>query len=312
MPNKLEYEYIKDIYYQNGYILVSLEYKNAITKLLLKDIEGYYYLSRFNDFQNSNKVLYKFANFNPYTIQNIKLWCELNNKPFELLSDKYEGVDKKLQWKCLKENCKEVFYSSWHDIYAGYGCGFCHGLQVGISNCLAIKNPELTKEWNYILNKNLTPYNVTANSSKKVWWKCKECGHKWEGIISNRNNGSGCPKCNKSKGEKRIEQYFITINFKLNEDYISQKEFKGLIGIGGGNLSYDFYLPNYNLLIEYQGEFHDGNTRRQTKKDIQRQQEHDKRKKEYALKNNINLLEIWYWDFDIIDEILNKELDNYK
>jgi hypothetical protein len=39
------------------------------------------------------------------------------------------------------------------------------------------------------------------------------------------------------------------------------------------------------------------------------QQEHDKRKREYAEKHNIKLLEIWYWDFDNIETILKKELN---
>jgi hypothetical protein len=49
------------------------------------------------------------------------------------------------------------------------------------------------------------------------------------------------------------------------------------------------------------------------KQNLKRQQEHDKRKKEYAQQNNINLLEIWYWDFDNIEQILNNELklNNY-
>jgi hypothetical protein len=95
----------------------------------------------------------------------------------------------------------------------------------------------------------------------------------------------------------------------------SQKIFYGLIGIRGGSLSYDFYLPKYNLLIEYQGEFHDGiagNGNYYMKQNLKRQQEHDKRKKEYALNNNIKLLEIWYWDFDRIEEILHKELQPNK
>ena len=41
------------------------------------------------------------------------------------------------------------------------------------------------------------------------------------------------------------------------------------------------------------------------------QQEHDRRKKEYAQKNNIKFLEIWYWDIDKIEEILNKEFIIY-
>jgi hypothetical protein len=117
-------------------------------------------------------------------------------------------------------------------------------------------------------------------------------------------NESRCPVCNESKGEKRIRDW-------LNNNSIifeSQKEFNGLIGLGGGNLSYDFYLPKQNLLIEYQGKFHDGSGSDYTKVNLETQQEHDRRKSKYANDNNIRLLEIWYWDFDNIEKILNKEL----
>ena len=96
---------------------------------------------------------------------------------------------------------------------------------------------------------------------------------------------------------------------------ITQKTFNDLRGIKGGLLSYDFYLPEYNLLIEYQGEFHDINLKNDynyteyLRKNLQKQYEHDKRKREYAKNNNIKLLEIWYWDFDNIESILQKELN---
>ena len=77
-----------------------------------------------------------------------------------------------------------------------------------------------------------------------------------------------------------------------------------------GDLSYDFYLPTYNLLIEAQGQQHI------TPKELfggeeqfQKQQEHDKRKRDYAEANGYKLLEIWYYDYDRIEEILNKELE---
>lgn len=47
-----------------------------------------------------------------------------------------------------------------------------------------------------------------------------------------------------------------------------------------------------------------------SKKDFEKQLEHDKRKKEYALLNGYNFLEIWYWDFDNIEEILLSSLNN--
>jgi len=271
---------------------------------------------------------------------------------------------------------------SWKDVYYNHGCSFCNGMQVGLSNCLATKNPELASEWHPTKNGSLTPWTVTANSGKfvwwicsinskhewytrinarskildnncpyccptrclpsedynlliinpklceewnydknnkfpseytpssgqYVWWKCKECGHEWEAEIKNRSKrlGTGCPACNESKGEKECKRVF---DFK-NIDYISQKEFDGLVGMSGGLLSYDFYVLKYNLLVEYQGLQHEKYIKgfHNSREDFKKQQEHDKRKKKYALTNGYNFLEIWYYDFDNVEEILNKEL----
>ena len=85
-------------------------------------------------------------------------------------------------------------------------------------------------------------------------------------------------------------------------------KFDNLKGVGGNPLSYDFYLEDFNILIEYQGEFHDGTARQQTEEQFKIQKEHDKRKKEYAISHNINLLEIWYYDYDNIENILKEVL----
>ena len=61
-------------------------------------------------------------------------------------------------------------------------------------NSLLFSNPEIANEWNYEKNGNLRPKNLTANSNKKVWWKCKK-GHEWQATISDRNRGRGCPIC---------------------------------------------------------------------------------------------------------------------
>lgn len=37
--------------------------------------------------------------------------------------------------------------------------------------------------------------------------------------------------------------------------------------------------------------------------------EHDKRKREYAKSHGYKLLEIWYYDYNNIEEILNRELE---
>ena len=82
-----------------------------------------------------------------------------------------------------------------------------------------------------------------------------------------------------------------------NIKYISQYKFNDLTGLNGGLLSYDFYLPQYNILIEYQGKQHKmpieyfGG-----QETFKIQKEHDKRKREYAFKHHIKLIEVWYYE----------------
>lgn len=65
---------------------------------------------------------------------------------------------------------------------------------------LAENNPTLATEWHPTLNGDLTPSDVTAGSSKKVWWQCSQHpDHHWAAALNGRNNGSGCPYCSNRK-----------------------------------------------------------------------------------------------------------------
>lgn len=115
--------------------------------------------------------------------------------------------------------------------------------------------------------------------------------------------GQGCPFCFVSKGENYIKEYLLRNNIL----YKQQKTFKGLKDVHP--LRYDFYLPDYNLLIEYNGGQHyksvnyfGGN------KKFTIQQKHDSLKEKYAKEHNIKLLIIPYWEFNNIDNILKEEI----
>ena len=62
-------------------------------------------------------------------------------------------------------------------------------------------NPELSKEWHPTKNGNLSPYNISAGSDKKVWWYLpyddpttgKHYDFEWQAAIYNRVQGDGCP-----------------------------------------------------------------------------------------------------------------------
>lgn len=230
-----------------------------------------------------------------------KILKELNNKNpniiVEINKSEYVGYKSVIYCKC-----KKCGYS-WETTISAYqnSKGYCHKC----INKIRRSNDEFIIELSKI-NNSIKPLETFLGVNKKMKFKCLQCGHIWNAKPNNIITGerSGCPMCNVSKGEKRIEE--ILKNKNIN--YIYQKEFDKLIGINGGKLSFDFYIPTFNCLIEYQGEFHDGKARHQTEDKLLKQQEHDRRKRKYAKQHNINLLEIWYWDFNNIDQIINDYL----
>lgn len=123
------------------------------------------------------------------------------------------GMEKKVWWTCQKGH---EFESTIKTRSRGGKCPYCSGKKVSKDNCLAVVNPELTKEWNEKRNLNLTPYEVTKGSSKKVWWICSK-GHEWESTILKRSHGRGCPYC---KGKKvSVENCLATLNPKLAAEW---------------------------------------------------------------------------------------------
>ena len=61
-------------------------------------------------------------------------------------------------------------------------------------SAFGIQYPKLLDEWDYEKNVPLLPDYFSRGSNQKVWWKCKN-GHSWQAQISNRCNGTKCPKC---------------------------------------------------------------------------------------------------------------------
>lgn len=97
-------------------------------------------------------------------------------------------------WKCNANPEHE-----WNSIIQSrskdsHGCPYCSGRFPTAENNLAVNNPKLIHEWHPLKNGELTPYQVTPKSKKKVWWICK-LGHEWDAQVKNRNNGSTCPSC---------------------------------------------------------------------------------------------------------------------
>ena len=218
--------------------------------------------------------------------------------------------NKKIWIKCTETDYHGSYEVRCADFTSGVRCGYCNptGKKPKIHPLDSFGYKHFDKVMSWHPDNKISPFRVSPSCKKKCKFICPECGYIWSAKISNINNGTWCPVCNSSKGEKKINSW-LRLN---NIEFIPQKEFEGLIGLGGKNLSYDFYLPDYNLLMEYQGEQHERFVKgfHENKECFKKQQEHDKRKRDYARDNNIDLLEIWYWDFDNIEEILHKQINN--
>ena len=116
--------------------------------------------------------------------------------------------------------------------------------------------------------------------------------------------GHGCPKCKSSMGEESVSMYLKNSQI----EYESEKRFKDCRNIKP--LPFDFYLPEQNICIEYDGEQH-FNPKEffGGKKGLLKLQRKDAIKTKYCKDNNIKLIRIKYTDYNNIEAILKECID---
>lgn len=169
------------------------------------------------------------------------------------------------------------------------------------------------KIWLTRNNKNFLIQSKTYNNAKEVLiWKCNICNRIWEANWDNILHGQECPICSSSKGEKKIDLLLQEKGFYYEHQY----KFINCKNIN--ELRFDFYIPSITLCIEYQGIQHykpidfAGRGKEWADEQFKEIQVRDQIKRDYCKINNINYLEIPYMDFDNIEQILEKELNNLK
>lgn len=213
------------------------------------------------------------------------------------INERYINNKTKLDCDCLICGCN--WKASPDTLLNGNGCPKC-GLKQ------RIKAQTRTQQEFIKLVKTMHPdIEIVGNytgARYRVLCKCKKCNYEWTPYADSLIRGHGCCRCNvKNIFEKSTETFLI----KHKISFVCQKKFDNLYGVGGRQLSYDYYLPIKNILIEMQGQQHEqpveyfGGEER-----FKIQQEHDKRKREYAKEHGIELLEINYNDRNKVDDIL--------
>ncbi len=136
----------------------------------------------------------------------------------------------------------------------------------------------------------------TNSRSKRVYFEMICTKHPQESFLQRRSHhlsGSGCRKCRQSKGERKIANFLKGKNIK----FIQEKKFVGLKD--KAQLLFDFWLPELNKLIEFDGEQHHIKIERgYFKNELKNIQRRDRIKDAWAKQESIPLLRI-RWDDDI-------------
>lgn len=206
----------------------------------------------------------------------------------------------KVKYKNAKDEveiiCKEhgSFYQkpTYHKI--GCGCPVCGLLKNRRNNIDFIDDFKKKHGDKYDYSK--VDYK---HCNAKIDIVCKKHGI-FKQTPSSHISGSGCPICKISKGEERIMNYLI----KKSINFSRQHLFDGCLL--KNKLPFDFFLPDKNICIEYDGiqHFepidHFGGIKRL---EIQKMKDYIKTK--WCEENNIKLIRISYNDYDKIEDIIS-------
>lgn len=125
-------------------------------------------------------------------------------------------------------------------------------------------------------------------------------------------HGQGCPRCNDSKGEIFISEILQSLDIS----FITQKEFDDCTNKVEGRycrkLKFDFFIPDSNTIIEFDGAGHFQPIRTSVKS-IDGQIKRDKIKNKYCKDNNIKLIRIPYTlSYNLVYDNLIKALESKK
>ena len=212
----------------------------------------------------------------------IKEYCISHKLDIPQKNQQYKNEDTKYIFICPKYG---EYEQSWEKHKLGQGCYKCK-----LDKISKLKTKSCKQYYGECKENNIDlPIEYYISDSTPIKHKCSR-GHIYSQTPSNHLQGQGCPICNESHGERFIRNYLDEHNI----EYIPQKKFKDLKD--KTYLSYDFYLPDHNILIEYQGiqHYESISFNNKDKTDLEKQQYHDSLKRQYAKDNGYKLLELHY------------------
>ena len=178
--------------------------------------------------------------------------------------------------------CGGVFEMTPHNFLRGERCPKCAG-----------KNKTSDEFFKMAAEKHGDKYDYSESEFKnmgtKIKIKCRKCGKYFWQTPTIHSRGIGCPFCKESHGESEVEKILVENNIRFERE----KRFEGCRY--KNTLPFDFYLPDYNTVIEYQGiqHFKDVSIFKDGNEAVRKR---DAVKREFCMKKSIKEAEISYLD----------------
>ena len=171
-------------------------------------------------------------------IQYVKQKCnEIFGDRYNIVSNNYTGIYCEIDVLCKEHG---IFKTTPNRLMNGHGCPTCGGNQ-------KLTTEEFIKRAKEVHGDKYDYSKVDfKGTDKKVCIICPKHGEFWQ-FANGHLIGRGCPHCKQSSLEKEVRDFLE----KENIQFIAQKRSKWL-----GKQSLDFYLPEYNIAIECQGQQH--------------------------------------------------------
>jgi len=242
---------------------------------------------------------------------------DFENKVFELTGDEYtvigDYINEHRDIEMRHNTCGEEFECTPSNfIYPASGrtigtrCPKCSEISRRKNKTTDPK--EFRKEFEKISKGEYELLSEYTKIKEPITVKHVLCGAEYP-IIANRFiNGDRCNCLFSSKAEDKIRNWLTENSF----NFIAEKRFEDCRD--KHTLPFDFFLPNLNICIEYDGIQHykpidfGCKDKEKVEKKFKTIQKHDQIKNEYCRNNEIRLIRIPYTEFDSLERILEEEL----
>lgn len=225
--------------------------------------------------------------------------CEANNYILLTSVDNYIDLHMDIEFICTKHGCQSMMLDNF---IRGHKCRDCSYEERAKNLRHDIEHVKKCIE-NINGNKLLNPEDYKDTFTRNLNIQCS-CGNIFTTSFSNysKHGVDTCYSCSckESVGEERIRKYL-----ELNKiEFVQEKRFDDCRD--NKTLPFDFYLPQYNLIIEFDGRHHFEEKGRGNHEITAK---HDEIKNKYCEDNDIDLLRIPYWDGNNIEDIISKQLN---